>query len=513
MRGLYLIIVMLHGLFHIETWASGVANSISNEQSIFRFHIQSDPDSLDPIQSSYSISSYVLNSLYTPLMQYQKNKLQGYGAQQCKIISPTHYRCLLRKDWRWSDGTSVLAQQFVDGFRAMKEEKSPRMDHFLNLKSVTSRGSRQIDFYLQSADADFLYRLIDPALSPRRSDLNMGSGKTTTGPYFLKSRTPGRSLSLKRNPYFFHSASFANASASDAYKSEAPEIEVLIVDSDDTALRLYQTGKLNFLRRLTTENVLQYKNSKELFHISLHRFDYIGFGPQLEEYPDLREKLIYSLQPQYDRFIKIFSAIGRPGCLGLSSTIVDRSFCYGRRDVKPYSESDISALPSLYLNYALQGGEDIRRAMEFFQSGWKTNLNLKIELRPTEHGLLTQTLKTSPPPLFRRGVPLDRPTCLSALEIFSAKSPDNFIRFNDTQYEKNLRELRQARSPHAYKKFCFKGLQQLLDAHRIIPLGEIHFAMLTDHKFDSFFINELNQLDVSRLTRRVISQEPKTKVR
>ncbi|MEQ1665255.1 MAG: hypothetical protein ABL927_07770 [Bdellovibrionales bacterium] len=118
-----------------ENSAIEITKNIESSHQAFRFTTQSDTDSLDPADSYNSISSYLLNAIYTPLMRYQSaqgdftaiNKphpatLAPMGAKSCNRITPTVYQCKLRKDWRWSDGALVVAEQFVLNFEFLKSK-------------------------------------------------------------------------------------------------------------------------------------------------------------------------------------------------------------------------------------------------------------------------------------------------------------------------------------------------------------------------------------------------------
>lgn len=472
---------------------------IKNDQltgrSVFRFHIRSDLEMLDPALSANAIASYLLNSLHTPLLKYQEHKISAGGAHRCLQISKIQYDCFLRDDWHWSDGQKVVASQIVNGFYALNKLSSHARESFLNVDSVQAISESVVRFKLKAPDYDFLYRLIDPALTPRRIDVNLNSGLITSGSFYLHKRVPGRFLYLLPNNYFSKIPSKVH-------------IEILIVDSDDTALRLYQTKKINFLRRLPTNHIGVYKNSPEFFQVPFARVDYIGFGPELVNHELLRKKLVYSLGETYKQFVNVFDALGTPGCFGLStlnpfnsSQSPNDDLCYKKNAVQPYTLDQLKKLPQLKLQFSMLGEDDIRRSMEFFQHGWKKNLNLQVELQAIEHGVFSRILQDSPPALFRRGVSLMRPTCLAALEIFESSNPNNFIRFKNTRYDQIVKKLRvyvdDKISPEA---LCRQGFNILLFSHRLIPLGAIHFSMLADHKFDNFYLNELNQLDVSRLS-------------
>lgn len=466
----------------------------------FRFHIRTDLDSLDPIDAQSSISSYLVNALHSPLLKYQHRKISSGGAESCVAKTETLYECELRKDWRWSDGRPVTAQEIVEGFLKLKQSSSPHYASFNNIKNLSASTARHLAFELFESDSDFLYRLIDPAISPIRNDMDRRTAVITSGPYSLFEHTKGRSLYLKPNIYF----------------SEQPaqvDIEILIIDSDDAALRMYESKQLNFLRRLTTGAIPIYKGKPDFFQVPFYRFDYIGFGPELLPHPQLRRDLALSLNPVYDQFVPMFDALGRPGCFGmtpfaseLSSDNIEKSqydLCFEKSKIKKYSSKDKQKIPKLILNYSASGDDDLRRSMELFQFGWKNALDLEIEIAPIEQVVFTQALKESPPTLFRRGVSLERPTCLAALEVFESSSPNNFIRFNEKQYDKIVAQMRRAQSESDLRLLCAQGVRLLRDSYRLIPMGALHYTMLTDHKFDNFFINEFNQIDVSRLSLKI----------
>ncbi len=490
--GVFLFFFQDRALLRLRT-IEQVADQTAN---VFRFHIRSDLDSMDPAKARQSLSSYLMNALHAPLMHYQNRKLTGIGAKKCELTSLQLVTCQLREDWMWSDNIAVTAEQFVLGFSRLKELRSPRLDAFQTIEDVTALSEKILQIRLSEPDADILYRLIDPAWSPARADLDMNSGRVTSGSFYLYQHERGRSLYLKPNTYF-------------QSQPTSVDVEILIIDSDETALRLFQSDQLNFLRRLTTDMISEYKTHPGFFQVPFYRLDYIGFGPSLLAHPQLRRDLAVSLNPVYDEFVKVFDALGRPGCFGLgrfanelvevSDSVEKYDICFEKKRVQKYSLRDQSRIPHLTLNYSTLGDEDLRRSMEFFQYGWKKNLDLQVEISPLEQSVFQNLLADSPPPLFRRGVSLERPTCLAALEVFESKSPDNWIRLQDSKYDAIVKNMRRVSDRKDLRKLCLQGLALLIESYRLIPLGALHYTMLNDQKFDNFFINELNQIDLSQL--------------
>ena len=133
------------------------------------------------------------------------------------------------------------------------------------------------------------------------------------------------------------------------------------------------------------------------------------------------------------------------------------------------------------------------------QHQWRKHLGLQIDLEQIEQGMFLQSLKDHPAPIFRKGVTIDRPTCLAATELFLDQQPENYLGYKDPEYMKAVRRLSEATAVAAKKTYCTQALKQLMDKHVMIPLGEIHFALRARKTFEGWTLNELNQLDLTDL--------------
>jgi hypothetical protein len=227
----------------------------------------------------------------------------------------------------------------------------------------------------------------------------------------------------------------------------------------------------------------------------LARFDYIGVSGDLENSQKTREALVAGVQGAFPAFQKMFMSLGAPGCFSLPAKLSNGAVCFTNpRTLLDLSAPSQNALP---LYYSTQGGHDIERGMTLFQAEWK-KAGWKIELRPYEATLLYALVKNpkTRPALFRRGLPLDRPTCLAGAELFTTDHPDNLIGLKDKKYDALVGKLRQQENPVN----CRKTLEYLLTTRRIIPMGEIYFHQVSDQKFDNILINSLNQIDLAKLS-------------
>ena len=133
------------------------------------------------------------------------------------------YTFTIKPGFKFSNGKAVTAQSFVD---AVNRFANPKMQStgvaFLDIikgaqaavdgkagsvSGVKARGNK-LTIQLTKASPDLLARLampfyqaIDPTLA-RQIDANGINQYASCGPYYFASRTPGRSITLKRNPNY-----------------------------------------------------------------------------------------------------------------------------------------------------------------------------------------------------------------------------------------------------------------------------------------------------------------------
>jgi oligopeptide transport system substrate-binding protein len=244
----------------------------------------------------------------------------------------------------------------------------------------------------------------------------------------------------------------------------------------------------------------KFRDRPDFRQFSLARFDYLGFGPFFKNHEDWRQALSVSLN--YDQLKELYHALGRPGCPSLPSSYFEKPVCI---PFEPQRAQDLirnQALPSLQksiIGFSKMGGDDIQRGMEWVQGQWSQALKWNFQLDGREQGSYLQQLRADPPPVFRKGVTLDRPTCLAALEIFAPDHRENYLRFEHPEFSKILTQLKQTSDQVLRRRLCQSGIELLMKNYALIPLGEIHFSMLANPQFKGWEINELNQLDLTRL--------------
>ncbi len=483
----------------------------------FKISLFTEPFSLDPLTMGHTASHYLFNNIYRGLLGYDANEgLQPEDAhcqwQEDDGGGLASYSCELRSDLAWSDGSPLKAEDYVRAFVRLinPETRTPHAEQLLALKNareilagemspselgVRAETNHRLLFEFAEPDSDFPYRLAHPALSPLSAsgypEPEEAHLLLSNGPYRIQDWSRRAVIKLTSNPHYLRG------------NPKRPNVHFVFVEDDHTARRLYDHGRLHFLRRLPTTDIPLVRHRADFFQVPLARFDYIGFGPELGQLTELRQALSLSLN--FPQLKALYHALGLPGCPGLPSAYMQEAHLGGRPCLEFQPEEAqkwlqrAQKIPPLQLHFSKMGGDDVARGMEWMQHQWKNNLGLDVELRPIEQGMLSQSLRHHPPSLFRRGVPLDRPTCLAALEIFYSTHPENLIRLDSPAYDRIIDDMRQAASPQDRQRLCSQGLKYLLTGYHLIPLGEIHFSMLISQDFMGIRLNELNQLDLKDL--------------
>lgn len=479
------------------------------EEPVFRFHLLVEPHTLDPQVSTSASGNYVVQNVRRGLTRLDADKgLVMEGAKACKA-SHRHLRltCTLSKDHRWSNGQPVKASEYVRAFRRVisASNKSPQAELLFTLKNaqkiwdqklpmeklgVEAPNDKTLVFSFERPDPEFLLKLTHPALAPMSADIvpdfEHAADFLATGPYRIKEWRKGDRVVLEKNPFY------KNA---DPHR---PLVEALFIEEDSTALRLYESGILTFLRRFPSAQISAFRHRPDFVQKPMARFDYLGFGPGLKNFPELRKALSLSLD--FENFSQLFDALGRPGCPSLPPRLYDGPLCLSFEPKKAKELFKKQPWPEglhKQLEFSRMGGDDIQRAAEWFQGQWKKNLGLSVEIEAQEQGGYLKRLSADPPALFRKGIGLERPTCLAALENFVQGHPENYIRLDSKKYSDLVERMKTEFDAGKVKKLCTEAIRILIDENWLIPLGEIHFTMLASPRYPGWTINSINQLDLS----------------
>ncbi len=470
------------------------------ESPMFRYAVQSEPQSLDPTESIGMDVQHLFGNIFRGLFRIDdQGALIHEGAKICRWINPLRLDCEL-KNLKFSDGTDITSKDYVTSFRHFlrPESKTGEIDLLWNLKNarlfhegkstelgISAPKARRLVFEFDHEDPEFEYKLTSPLLVPWKvkPSLENITSLPVNGPYKFKLWEKNKRILLE--PNVFYSGGHPHR----------PSLEVRFVPDEVTLMSMFDADRLDFIRRLPTLSIGKYKNHPGFIARPLSRFDYLGFGPQLQDFPEYRKALTESAA--YEEFRTLFDSLGRPGCPSFPESYMDRRRCYDFKGKPTYEFKKPTQKVRLLINQT--AGDDLRRGAEWFQNQWQARLGVPVEIDSIEGKVLTAEIKNNPPPIFWRSLSLTRPTCLAALELFQSRSENNFIRLQDNELDRLILKLAHAKSKAQKKLACGRALDRLLGLHRLIPLGRFQFFMVLSSRFKGLHINELNHLDLAQL--------------
>ncbi len=489
-----------------------LANCTESEKvaSAFSFHLFMEPQHLDPARSRASSASYFFYNTLRGLYKINAHNQPEPEGGLCLWYSDTLLTCTLKAD-QWSNGDPVTADDYVRVFRHVidPETASPRSHLLKNIKNakqiltgdlavealgVRSQGPLKLLIEFSRRDREFFYKLASTALYPTHKDHDPNKKAfnefVVNGPYKVKDWQPGKLLQLEPNPNYTRG------------HSKRPALDIHFIDDELTAYRLYEKGKLTFLRRVPSQLISLLKEREDFYQQPMLRFDYIGFGESIMSQPHLREAMVQAVN--YQKLKILLGALERPGCPSIPKSWLVNQQCYNfdlkkarvalEKVEKKYREQ------TYQLKVSQLGGNDIKKQAEFLQNQWQRNLGLNIQINQVEQKTFLAELRTSPPDIFRKGVGMDRPTCMNALETFAEDSRQNFIDLKDSQYNRWVQKMGQYDvGSQNYIKVCQTATNYLLDNHIVIPLGEMHFTIMASPKYEGWTLNGMNQLDLSQV--------------
>ena len=219
-----------------------------------------DPGSLDPVLAEDLHAFNVLLDLYEGLLTVATDGSIVPGVAESWTVSPDgrEYRFRLRADARWTNGTRVVAQHFVHGFRHAVRPASRSPNAFLlapvanfqpvldgalppEALGIRAEGDDRVVIELARPAAWFPTVLTMPIALPRLPGIHDEAASFSVparfvgnGPYRLDEWSPGGAIRLRRSETF-------HAADSVAFES----VQFVPVTDPATELKLYRAGELD----------------------------------------------------------------------------------------------------------------------------------------------------------------------------------------------------------------------------------------------------------------------------
>ncbi len=389
---------------------------------------------------------------------------------------------------RWSDGSPLCAQQFVDSWQRLKDKTfaSPYAHYAHTLKSFEAKSCRElrVKFERPSPEATALFahyvffpiRLDQLKKSPQI--FKEGVGLLVNGPYQVQEWKTNQNLMLLRNPRYGRK------------KPVVERLEFYFIPDENTAQVMFEQKRIDWLkdvpqllRTKTMEKSAAFQSFPNLttFYFGLN----VGKSELLQD-----EEIRFALSESLDRK-EISKILGKEykGTKDWLSPVIFPALTPAATANKKKLESARKKLEAakaagkMDLLLRVYSKAAHRSLAEWAQGQWEKKLGVRIPIEVIEAKVYWREIYTDPPPIFLSGVtaPYSHPRAF--LQEFLSTSTANWTGWSSPEYDKAVNE------------DLFQEAEDILQKSGVIvPLYTRDTVALINPRWKGFYINPLGQI-------------------
>jgi oligopeptide transport system substrate-binding protein len=204
---------------------------------ILNYRVSEDKGTLD--WNYGEVNQDIIDQIMEGLTAVDENgSLKLIGAKKIKQKNNT-YSFTLNEKIFWSDGKKVCAQDYVNAWNRILEKKivSPYAHYFNEIKKIEAKNCNTFIVTLNAPIAYFPYLVSHWVFFPMRLDKKL-DGTVVNGPYMIREWKKNEFVEMVKNPYY------------QDFQGRADILRAFFIQSDDTALRLFENKKLDWIRDL-----------------------------------------------------------------------------------------------------------------------------------------------------------------------------------------------------------------------------------------------------------------------
>ncbi|MBI3019667.1 MAG: peptide ABC transporter substrate-binding protein [Deltaproteobacteria bacterium] len=517
------VILLMAGLiFYAKPWSKK-----SLPVNEFRFVIASEPPTLDWSLATDNVSADIIFNLMEGLVQYDADlNVQPALAEKWDISKDgLRYTFYLKKDVVWSDGNPLTAYDFVYGWQRLLDPKTAsEYAYFLfDVKNAQDYNSKKLSDFNQVGvhakdDHTLVVDLWHPAsyfltlhafwaTFPLRKDIveKFGSPQwtepatiVTCGPFKLKAWEHDYKVILEANPLYYGA------------KPKIQTATAYIINEDSTALSLYETGKVDLIRRIPPLLIARYKNHPDHRSGPFLRGYYYGMNVLKKPFSDVRVRKAFSMAIDRTQLTALLQGNQIPttswvpkGMLGYEPE-VGLKFDLDKARLLLAQAGYPNARGFPQINMAYDTRDDNKVIAENLQQQWKQNLNIDLGIENQEWKVYIKQLQTDAPPLWRLGWGADFPDPDNFLNLFTSYSGNNLTRWKNKSYDAFIEAGAKEQEPSKRLAIYHKAQKILTEEEvPIIPLfidaqNVLIKPYITGYSLNAMAINILKNVEIHK---------------
>lgn len=445
----------------------------------------SEVDSLN-IHLAEGLNSHnVLRDLYEGLMTLDATGKPVYGAAMSHAVKSNVWTFKLRKNGRWSDGTQVVAGDFVRGWQLAVNPKTAApyaflLNNILHAKKIIQMKLspdnlvvRAVDDFtlevrLKQADSAFLEKLSLPIFYPVAKTKAENHQIISNGAYQLSEWNVQEKIVLNKNQYYY-----------DNNRTYFDKVNYWVTENQSSELKRFRAGELDI-----TESIpdTQMGWIKQNLASELHVSPYLGsffLGLNLSDKnlknPQLRQALSLAINRDIltQRVLKsgqkpAYHIVPKDLTIGGAETKINQQQ-RSKQAKELFKQSGIN-VNDLKIEILYNNSENQKKVALAIAAMWRQTLGIRAQLLNQEWKVFVNSRKSNKRQAFRSGWIADYADALSFLELFVSNSRFNFYHYSNKSYDDLVVQISAETKTHDKNRLIEQAENKLLHDLPVIPL-------------------------------------------
>ena len=446
----------------------------------------SEVDSLN-IHLAEGLNSHnILRDLYEGLMTLDEKGTPIYGAAISHTLKNNAWTFKLRKNGRWSDGTQVVAGDFVRGWQQAVDPKTAApyaflLNNILHAKKIIrmklspdNLGVRAVDDFtlevrLWQPDSAFLEKLSLPIFYPVPPTKSTAHQVISNGAYQLDDWNIQEKITLIKNPYYY-----------DKIKIYFDRVNYWVTEDQSSELKRFRAAELDITESIPDSQISWIQqNLAQQLHISPYLGSFfLGLNTQDKYLKNI--KLRQALSLAIDRKIltqKVLKTGQVPAYHIVPRSLLDDKASQPEISQKQrvlqaqelLKQSQVNT-QDLKLELLYNNSENQRKVVIAIAAMWRQTLGIRAQLKNQEWKVFVQSRKSLKRQTFRSGWIADYADALSFLELFVSKARFNFYHYSNKSYDDLVVQISSVSEIQEKNRLIQQAEYKLLHDLPVIPL-------------------------------------------
>ena len=455
--------------------------------------------SIDPHFGFGSASAYITTDLFEGLFTLSKDDKPVLGQALDYNVSDNGlvYTFVLRDDIFWSDGTPVVAEDFVYSYRRLTdpESASPMAGDALLLKNarailrselptaalgVVATDERTVEITLENPASYFPYLLATPAYRPvPRHVIEVHGQKWTSvdnmvsnGPYALADQVPAQSMSLVRNEQYYASA-----------ETSIDKVVHHFIADEAAAFTRYRAGELDILGNFPSSQ-LEWVKENLSDQLRMHPTLFINsirFNLAREPFSDVRVRTALNLAIDREIITDRLLRDGSPPAYSYVAPVVEGYVS----KLQPFAQQEMTQRLADAKRLLAEAGFDESNPLTFtltfsnsgrhrpiaiaVQNMW-LNIGVKVELSSMGPLASILALRKRDFDLHLVELVAGYPDPMAILNTFKKDNPQNFMSYHNPAFDDLIDESSNVRDREKRFEILRQAEQVAVADSPIIPI-------------------------------------------